>query len=112
MDVNPYKSPETVDREKPVVPYLDMGSFEVVGNTIHCGPKLFLPMHCVLTGEEEDLEVVERKLRYLPIWGRILWILFLPMFTIFPAVSLNQMGMTFIEPARSTPPRLAASLKA
>ena len=84
MQVNPYKSPETVALDQPVVPYLDMGHFELIGNTIHCGPQLFLPMYCVLTGAEEDLEFVECGLRHMSWWGRLLWILLLPISTVFP----------------------------
>ncbi len=84
MDTNPFAPIKCDDQRTSEPRFLDLGDFELHGSTIHCGSQLFRPMYCVVNGTDEDLEMVERDLMYLPPIAKVLAVILFPVASVLP----------------------------
>ncbi|MBL8820337.1 MAG: hypothetical protein JNL58_30215 [Planctomyces sp.] len=84
METNPYIPINSDDRGHCSSRFLDLGDFELHGTTIHCGGNLFLPMYCVVSGTDDDLEMIERDLLYFSPLARLIAICLLPITIAIP----------------------------
>ncbi|MDA1230660.1 MAG: hypothetical protein O2856_07795 [Planctomycetota bacterium] len=84
MKPGPYEPIECDDRGDAKSRYLDLGDFELHGSTIQCGSNLFLPTYCVVSGTDDDLEIVERSLVCLSPVAKVMAIFLLPVAIVIP----------------------------
>jgi hypothetical protein len=67
---NPYAAPESVSGFAPTVTMSGYPAdrFYVDGNLIMCGTPVALPAICVITGETEDIVLINKTVTWVPRW--------------------------------------------